>query len=278
MRSNRGRLQGQFAPPPAGQVARVQVVNIPPLRLLSTRLTALLGLLGLLVCAPATSAANGPLPLAAMGGLLPPATLAAAAELARSAAAALAPAGARVWVQAGTLDPRLQLAACDQIVPYLPSGVPVWGRTRVGLRCTDGRTRWNVFLPVAVQVWAPAVVLTSALPAGARLTPEQLSYAQADWAAGPMPPLTDPGALAGRTLARAVAAGQPLQGSDLQARQWFAAGDTVRVLATGGGYSVSTQGRALGAGVEGRPVRVQVGDERVVQGRATAENLVEVGP
>ncbi len=199
-----------------------------------------------------------------------------ALALATQAATVLAPPGARVLVQAGALDHRLQLAPCTRIEPYLPTGVPSWGRTRVGLRCTEGSRRWNVSLPLTVQVWAPAVVAKSTLPAGTRLAIEQLALVEQDWAAGPQAPLADVQALAGRTLARAVTNGQAVRDVDLQSRQWFAAGETVRVVTVGGGFSVTAEGRALAAGVEGRTVRVMIGEDRVVLGRAVGEHRVEV--
>ena len=188
----------------------------------------------------------------------------------------LAPPGARLQVLLGTLDPRLNLAPCAKAEPYVPTGVPAWGRTRVGLRCTDGRTRWNVLLPLTVQVWAPAVVATGALPAGTRLTEAQVALAEQDWSAGPQAPWAQVQPLVGRTLARAVAAGQALRDIDLQARQWFGVGETVRVVTVGGGFSVTAEGRALGAGVEGRPVRILMGEDRVVVGRPVGEHRVEV--
>ena len=206
-------------------------------------------------------------------------TLQRAAALASGAAAALAPAGARIRVQPGALDPRLSLAPCGRVDPYLGKGVPVWGRTRVGLRCSDGAVRWNVFLPITVQVWAPALVSSAALPAGATLAESQLVMADTDWAAAPQPPFVDVRALAGRTLARPLAAGQPLRQADLQRRLWFAIGDRIKVDARGNGFSAHAEGHALGPGLEGERVRVRVGEggaSRVVVGRAVGENRVEV--
>jgi flagella basal body P-ring formation protein FlgA len=202
--------------------------------------------------------------------------VAAALELVRGAAAALAPAGARVQVEAGTLDPRLRLAPCREVQPYLPAGAPAWGRTRVALRCMDGNARWNVFLPVTVSVWAPALQLRAALPAGARVAEAQLATAEVDWAAGPTPPLTDAGALGDRVLARPVAAGQPLRLGDLQPRRWFAHGDLVRIVATGPGFRISAEGQALTPGLEGQPARVRTENGRVLTGRAVGERRIEV--
>jgi flagella basal body P-ring formation protein FlgA len=207
---------------------------------------------------------------------VPPATLARALALAAEAAQALAPREARISVEAGQLDARLTLAPCARIEPYLPSGVPTWGRSRVGLRCTDGAARWNVFLPVTVQVWAMAPLLASALPAGARLSEGQLARGEVDWAAAATPPMGSAENLAGRTLARAMAAGQPLHASDLQPRLWFATGDSVRIEATGAGFSIIGEGQALTPGMEGLPARVRTESGRVLVARPVGDRRVEV--
>jgi flagella basal body P-ring formation protein FlgA len=211
------------------------------------------------------------------GTALPPQTLARALTLASEAATVLAPKGARVVVEAGSLDPRLSLAPCARIDPYLPPGVPAWGRSRIGLRCVDGTARWNVSLPVSVAVWAPGVVARSALPAGARLEPGQLLRTEIDWAAAAAPPFDDPAPLVGRVLVRPLTAGQALRTADLQSRQWFLPGDSVRIVAIGPGYSVTGQGEALTAGIEGHPAKVQVRDGAVLTGRAVSERCIEVG-
>jgi flagella basal body P-ring formation protein FlgA len=222
-----------------------------------------------LACAPAVRAQT---PAA-----VPEATLARALSLVSEAAATQAPPGARIQALPGTLDARLKLAPCTRVEPYLPAGVPAWGRTRVGLQCAEGPTRWKISLPVTVQVWAPAVVPGVTLPAGARLEPAQLVLAETDWSAGTSPPFADIANLAGRTLARAVAAGQALRPADLHARQWFGAGAPVRVVAGGSGFAVSAEGVALAPGVEGQLVRVRIGEDRIVVGRPVGERVVEVG-
>lgn len=209
---------------------------------------------------------------------VPPAAMERALAMAREAAMAVAPPNARVVAEAGVLNPRMMLAPCAQVEPYLPTGVTAWGRTRIGLRCQSGPVRWNIAMPVTVQVIAPALALKAALPAGARIQDSQIERVEADWAAAPQPLFASAESLVGRTLARAVPAGQALHGGDLQARQWFAAGEPVRVLASGSGFAVASEGVALTPGIEGQPARVRVAGDRVLVGRATAERQVEVGP
>lgn len=233
-------------------------------------------------------AAHGPAAAQAPGpeGVLPAAAVAQALALLTEAAQALAPAGARVRALPGQPDPRLKLAPCAQVEAFLVPGAPAWGRTRVGLRCqaTEGSAptpRWSITLPATVQVWAKAAVSATALPVGATLQADGLELAEVDWAAAPQPPFSQATPLAGRVTARPVPAGQALRAADLQARQWFAAGETVRVVAGGPGFSISTEGQALNAGVEGQRVRVRVGENRSVDGRTVGSRIVEgraVGP
>ena len=182
----------------------------------------------------------------------------------------------RIEVQVGRLDARLRLAPCQQIVPYLPAGSRPIGRTRIGLRCAQGSAHWNVSLPVTVMVWAPAVVAATSLAVGTVLQAHHLAQAEVDLAARADPALQLPAAALGRTLARGLAPGEALRRDDLKVRQWFSAGATVRVLAQGAGYAVSSEGQALNAGVDGQTVRVRTDGGRLITGVAAGDHRVEV--
>lgn len=184
--------------------------------------------------------------------------------------------GARIEVEVGQLDPRLRLAPCRKITPYLPPGLPAWGKTRVGLRCEDGRARWNVSLPVTVHVWTISLVARGALPAGTVLDASHLQLAEVDLAAAPGRAVSSLEQALGRTLARTVADGAALRLPDLKSRQWFAAGDTVRLVAVGPGWRIASEGQAVTAGIEGQMARVRTEGGRVVQGRPVAEREMEV--
>jgi flagella basal body P-ring formation protein FlgA len=196
--------------------------------------------------------------------------------LGEQAGAGLAPGAMRVAIEPGRLDPRLRLAPCERIEPYLPPGARAWGRSRIGLRCVQGPTAWNVYLPVTVKVFAPAWVAASALPAGSELQPDMLRQAEVDWAASATAPVADAARLVGRQLARPLPAGAAVRLGDLKQRQWFAAGDTVRLVARGQGFSVSGEGQAMSPGVEGQTVRVRTDNGRILSGQAVGQNRVEV--
>jgi flagella basal body P-ring formation protein FlgA len=136
--------------------------------------------------------------------------------------------------------------------------------------------RWNVFLPVQVDVFGPGLVAAAALPAGATLTAADLKPAEVNFSAAPSPIVADSALAVGRTLARPLAAGDALRNADLRARQWFAAGDTVRIVAGGAGWRIHGEGQALNPGLDGQAVRVRTESGRVVSGLASGERTVEV--
>jgi flagella basal body P-ring formation protein FlgA len=253
-----------------GRAATLHCVNMPsfrapPARPAQARPTP--PLLGALALWASFSAAAQPLPAA---------TLQAAQSMVRAAAQALAPRGARIEVEPGALDTRLRLAPCARIEPYLPASARAWGAGRVGLRCLEGDTAWNVTLPVTVRVFAPAPVAAAPLPAGTVIEAMHLRLAEVDWAAAPSPVQADADALRGRTLAQPLPAGQPVRTTNLRPRQWFAAGDTVRIVAQGNGFAVSGEGQALSHGIEGQSARVRTESGRIVHGKPLGDRRLEL--
>jgi flagella basal body P-ring formation protein FlgA len=182
----------------------------------------------------------------------------------------------RVEIALGDLDPRLRLAPCQQVEPYLPSGVRLWGKARIGLRCTRGPSPWNVYLPITVKAWGHALVATAVLPAGSVLAATDVIQAEVDLAEEASMAIHETPSVIGRTLVRALLPGQSLRQAHLKPRQWFAAGEQVQVLARGPGFSVAGAAEALTAGIEGRSARVRTEGGRVLVGLPVAENRIEL--
>ncbi len=219
---------------------------------------------------------HGPGLAAASGSELPSSAFDRAAALARELAQARAPAQARVVALAGAPDARLKLAPCADIRVEPSPGAPAWGRTRVLLRCADGPGAWRIAVPVTVQVWAPAWLAAAPRAAGDTLAIGQLVPGVTDWAAAATPPLPLSADPQGRVLARPLSAGEPLREADLRARQWFVAGDTVRVTATGPGFAVRAEAQAVSPGIEGRPARLKNSSGRVFVATPVGERQAEV--
>ena len=172
----------------------------------------------------------------------------------------------RMEVDVGALDERLRLAPCARIEPYLPAGARLWGRSRLGLRCLEGPTRWNVFLPLTIKAFGPAWVLTSNVPAGTALTEADAMQAEVDWAAESASVLADPSMWVGQVTSRALVSGQALRQSMVRAPHAFKVGAQVRVVAEGPGYAVTSMGQALVAGAVGQTVRIRMANGRIISG------------
>lgn len=188
-----------------------------------------------------------------------------------SAALALRP-----EIEVGALDSRLRLAPCQRVEPYLPQGTRLWGRSRIGLRCVEGPSAWNVFLPVTVRVWGPAWVIRQPVAPGTTLTQEHAELAEIDWAQSNTPVIAQPDDWIGRDATRALMPGQALRQGMVRSPQVFAAGSQVRVQAQGPGFALSATGEALSHGHVGEPARVRLPNRRVLTGTVRDAETVQI--
>jgi flagella basal body P-ring formation protein FlgA len=175
------------------------------------------------------------------------------------------PGAGRIEVTVGALDPRLRLAPCARIEPYLLPGTRLWGRTSIGVRCVEG-ARWAVALPVTVSVHGPALVAAEPLPAGSRPAAASLRLEEVELTREPGTPVTEEAQLVGRTLTRTLTPGQVLRLEHLRATPTVAPGDPVRIEVVGPGFVIHAEGRALAGGAEGQPLRARTENGRIVSG------------
>jgi flagella basal body P-ring formation protein FlgA len=182
----------------------------------------------------------------------------------------------RMEVSIGALDSRLRLAPCARVEPYLPVGARLWGRTRLGLKCVEGATAWNVFLPVTVKAFGPAWVLNSHVASGAVLAADDAMEAEVDWAAETAPVMANPEMWVGQVAVRQLVAGQPLRQNMVRAPHLFKAGAQVKVVARGPGYAVSSAGQALMAGAAGQIVRIKMDNGKILSGTVSENGTVDV--
>ena len=170
----------------------------------------------------------------------------------------------RLQATLGSLDRRLRLAPCARVEVYMPPGQRLWGSSRVGLRCLEGPTRWNVTMPVTVQALGSAWVLRRDVAPGSALEAGDLMPAEVDWAAETSPVLVGREDWLGQVATRALNTGQTLRQNMVRAAQVFQAGAQVRVLVQGGGFQISAQAQALSAGVVGQTARVRTDSGRIL--------------
>jgi flagella basal body P-ring formation protein FlgA len=181
----------------------------------------------------------------------------------------------RVEVTVGAPDARVDLSACARLEPFLPAGARPWGRLIAGVRCAEGPavTAW---FPVQVRIYAHAPVAARSLAAGTELSPQDVRVEEVELTREPPGAILDPAAIANRVLARPLAAGQLLRPEYLRARPAVHAGDTVKLVVSGPGFTISADARAVTAAAEGQSVRVQTASGRTLTGIARANRVVEL--
>lgn len=172
----------------------------------------------------------------------------------------------RMEVVLGELDRRLQLAPCARVEPYIPVGTQLWGKTRLGLRCLEGASKWNVFLPITIRAYGSAWVLKNHVLPGTVLTESDAMEAEVDWAEERTPIMASSSQWVGQIAARTLPAGQALRAGMTRAAQAFQSGSLVRVVAQGAGFQITSAGQAMSAGVVGQSARVKMDNGRVLSG------------
>jgi flagella basal body P-ring formation protein FlgA len=182
----------------------------------------------------------------------------------------------RYEVSVGALDSRLKLAPCGNVELYVPPGSRLWGHGRVGLRCVDGMTKWNVSVPVNVKAFGNAWVVRGQVMAGNPLTQADAVQVEVDWAEDSNPVLADATAWLGQTAMRSLSTGQVLRSGMVRPTQVFQAGTQVRVVAEGPGFQVSSDAQALSAGVVGQTARVRMDNGRVASGTVLDARTVKI--
>ena len=182
----------------------------------------------------------------------------------------------RMEATVGALDSRVKLAACANVEAYVPPGARLWGRSRVGMRCVDGISRWNVTLPVTVKAMGEAWVVKTQVAAGANVTESDITVGEVDWAEDVSPIVTDRATWLGQTASRVLSTGQALRQNMVRPAQVFQAGAPVKIVAQGPGFQISSEAQALSAGVVGQQARVRMDNGRIATGTVLDMRTVKI--
>jgi flagella basal body P-ring formation protein FlgA len=181
----------------------------------------------------------------------------------------------QISVTVGAIDPRLNLAACAAPVAFLPNGAKAWGKTSVGVRCS-APSPWAVYIPAMVQVEGEYMAATVPLAQGQTIGPNDIAKVRGDLTALPPGIITEPSQAVGYTVARTITVGAPLRQDALRSQQAVAQGQMVRLVSSGPGFKVTSDGRALANGSDGQTIQVRASNGQVVSGVARTGGLVEV--
>lgn len=181
----------------------------------------------------------------------------------------------KVKITVGKLDSRLNVAACDAMESFLPTGSRIWGKTTVGIRCS-APANWTIYIQADISVIGEYVVSAAPLAQGQWVSANQLSMASGDLTKMPNGIITDVNQAIGKMVAMSIPAGTPLRMDSLRVQAAIQQGQNVKIVASGNGFEVSTEGRALTTANAGQAVQIRTFDGRVISGIAKAEGIVVV--
>ena len=181
----------------------------------------------------------------------------------------------RVSFEVGELDPRTRIGPCEAFEPFLPIGSRLWGKATVGLRCL-GPSSWTIYVPVRVIVAGNYLVTARPMTPGYVIGDKDIAVRSGDLSTLPPTVVTDTTQAIGRTVKNGLAAGQVLRSDQLAADWVILQGQNVRVVTTGPGFSVSSEGVAINNASVGQVVQVRINGGKTLRGIANAEGKVEL--
>nr|WP_311526953.1 flagellar basal body P-ring formation chaperone FlgA [uncultured Ralstonia sp.] len=181
----------------------------------------------------------------------------------------------RASVEVGPVDARVANQPCDQIDLMLPAANRLRGRIQVGVRCRSPHA-WAAWVPATIQITGTYYVASHQLPPGKTLDMGDLEARTGDLSMLPASVVQQPADVVGRVLLTSVAASQPLRAESLRLAVAVQAGQTVKLIAEGGGFQVSSDGRALNQAAVGQVAQVRTANGNVVSGIAQSAGVVAI--
>ncbi|NML32066.1 flagellar basal body P-ring formation chaperone FlgA [Paraburkholderia antibiotica] len=167
------------------------------------------------------------------------------------------------------------LAACSALAPFMPTGARLWGRSTVGVRCA-GEHPWTIYLQARIALHATYYLAARAMAPGEVLTAADLVARDGDLSGLPQAIVTDPSQAVGSVSLVRIAGGMPLRRDMLRSASAVAIGQTVRVVAAGDGFSISSEGSAMNNASPGQQVRVKTANGQIISGIVKDGGTVEI--
>jgi flagella basal body P-ring formation protein FlgA len=168
------------------------------------------------------------------------------------------------------------LPPCEALEAFLPRGATAWGRVSVGLRCHSEQQPWTRFVLAHVAVEGRYFVALQNIDTGKPLGAGDFAARNGDLTALSRSVVTDAAELEGVVAANRIASGAPLRREMVRGVAVIQQGQTVKVVAAGPGYSVSTEARAMTSAGAGSTVRAKTLDGRLVSGVADEEGQIRL--
>ena len=180
----------------------------------------------------------------------------------------------RVSITVSPVFPR-GLAACTSLEPFIPPGARMWGHTTVGIHCV-GQRPWTLYVQARVSVAVTYYTAARPIGQGDTLAAADLQPRDGDLASLPRTVITDPSQAIGAVSLERIGAGLPLRTDMLRSASSVVIGQTVKLVANGPDFTISTEGSVLNNAAPGQRVQVRTGNGQIVSGVVKDAGTVEV--
>jgi flagella basal body P-ring formation protein FlgA len=173
------------------------------------------------------------------------------------------------------LDSHIQLTACAAVDFFFPPNAQQRGNIRLGARCSSPKN-WSIFLSASILEAKHFFTVNNALEKGHILKLEDLTPNTKYSQYSPVGLIDNPLLIVGRTLSRALTAGSSLRNQDLLPDYSVLRGQAVKIISTGLGFQISSQGQALDNANAGQAVKVRTLKKQIINGIARSNGIVEI--
>jgi len=177
----------------------------------------------------------------------------------------------------GKLDPLLRLKKCQKpLEAFYPVGSKKLGPITLGVRCLSD-SPWQIYVPVQVKAFGPAVISKRAMSRGAIIDGSDLAIATRELSSAIHGYFTSIDEVKGMEVRHSLANGRIIGPKSLKPRHLVKRGDIVTILAETSGLHIRVKGKALMDGFRGQSIRIRnTRSKQVLQGEVIASRTVRI--
>jgi flagella basal body P-ring formation protein FlgA len=167
------------------------------------------------------------------------------------------------------------LSPCPALEAFLPPGASLWGHTTVGVRCVMEKP-WTLYVQARISVRATYFLATRSIAPGETIQQADLVPQQGDLTFLPRAVITDASQAVGSVALARITPGLPLRRDMMRAALSVQQGQTVHLIASGPGFSITADGSAMQNAATGEQVKVKTGSGQIVIGIVRSADTVEI--
>lgn len=166
-----------------------------------------------------------------------------------------------------TLKPQLK---CDSPTFAILNKNKQWGNLTITAKCEN----ITKYIQVYVAVTGSYVMANQPISAGTLMTEQQVKMQSGRLDKLPPTVILNKSEVINHIALRNINNGEPIKNSMLQKNWHVKAGQTVKVIVNGEGYSIAANGKTLSNGALGELINIKLNTGNIVQGVVTEKGII----